>query len=151
MIQRFEDFVSAVSAVYKGLNKIKNYETQKYGLRGSHVMCVFYLARHGEGLSLMEICEKTGEDKAAVSRNLSFLIDNGYIELEENENKKYKRPYFLTEKGKEVALQLDEIIVGAVDRIGKGLTIEERESFYSSFGKIAKNLDMFCKELEEEK
>lgn len=151
MIQRFEDFVSAVSAVYKSLNKIKNYETEKYGLRGSHVMCIFYLARHKEGLSLTEICEKTGDDKAAVSRNLSFLQDNGYIVLEEDENKKYKRPYHLTDKGREVASQLDEIIVGAVDRIGMGLTIEEREGFYRSFGKIAKNLDMFCKELEEER
>lgn len=151
VIQRFEDFVSAVSAVYKGLNKIKNYETEKFGLRGSHVMCMFYLARHKEGLTLTEICEKTGDDKAAVSRILSFLQENDYIILEENESKKYKRPYLLTEKGKEVASQLDEIIVSAVDRIGTGLTIDEREGFYLSFGKIAKNLDMFCKELEEER
>ena len=151
MIQRFEDFVSAVSAVYKSLNKIKNYETEKFGLRGSHVMCMFYLARHAEGLTLTEICEKTGDDKAAVSRNLSFLQEKEYIVLEEDESKKYKRPYFLTEKGREISLQLDEIIVSAVDRIGTGLTIEERECFYRCFGKIAQNLDIFCGELEEER
>ena len=149
MIQRFEDFVSAVSSVYKCLNKIKSYETEKFGLRGSHVMCMFYLARNSEGLTLTEMCEKTGDDKAAVSRNLSFLQDRGYVVLEENDSKKYKRPYLLTEEGKKISAQLDEIIVGAVDRIGTGLTIEEREGFYRSFGKIAKNLDMFCKELEE--
>ena len=151
MIQRFEDFVSAVSSVYKCLNKIKSYETEKFGLRGSHVMCVFYLARHKDGLTLTEICEKTGDDKAAVSRNLSFLQENGYIVLEEDNSKKYKRPYLLTDKGREVSAQLDEIIVGAVDRIGTGLTIEERESFYFSFGKIAHNLNMFCSELEEDR
>jgi len=151
MIQRFEDFVSAVSSVYKCLNKIKNYETEKFGLRGSHVMCIFYLARHHEGLTLTEMCEKTGEDKAAVSRTLSFLQENGYIFIEENESKKYKRPYFLTDEGKKVSGELDSIIVGAVDRIGTGLTIEQRETFYVAFGKIAENLNKFCGELEEER
>ena len=151
MIQRFEDFVSAVSSVYKGLQKIKNYETEKFGLRGSHVMCMFYLARNKQGLTLTEMCDKTGEDKAAVSRNLAFLQEKELIALCDDESKKYKRPYLLTEKSKEISDELDKIIVEAVDRIGTGLTIEEREVFYSTFGKIAANLNTFCGELEEDR
>ena len=151
MIQRFEDFVSAVSSVYKGLQKIKSYETERFGLRGSHVMCMFYLARNKNGLTLTEMCDKTGEDKAAVSRNLTFLQEKGLISLSDDESKKYKRPYLLTSEGKKVSDELDKIIVEAVDRIGTGLTIEEREVFYSTFGKIAANLNTFCGELEEDR
>ena len=51
MIQRFEDFVSLINTAYKGLQKIKSYEVEELGLKGNHVMCLFYLGQNEGGLT----------------------------------------------------------------------------------------------------
>lgn len=150
MIQRFEDFMSLINTAYKGLQKIKSHEMGNLGLKGSHVMCMFYLGKSEEGLTSGELCEKCREDKAAISRNLKFLAEKGYVKLEESEDKKYKLKNVLTPEGKEVYKKLEMLIIGCVNQFGVGLTEKERTTFYKALGVIVKNFDEFCKSMESE-
>jgi len=149
MIQRFEDFVSMTNTAYKGLQKIKSYKVESLGLKGSHVMCMFYLGQNEEGLTSVELCEKCREDKAAVSRNLKYLYEKGYVKLAQDDEKKYRLKNVLTDSGREAYNKLEIMISDAVNSFGKGLTVKERTAFYKAFGVIVSNFDAFCSTLEE--
>lgn len=145
MIRRFKEFTKYISLAYKYLIKIKSDGIKEFGLKGSHVMCLFYIGESENGLTATNLCQLCCEDKAAVSKTLSALCEKGYVVLENGENKKYRSSYFLTDAGKEIMNQLNEKIRAAVTGGGTGLTDEEREIFYRCLSKIVDNLEAVSK------
>lgn len=137
MIDRFQAFVSGITICYKYIQKIKTMEMTEFGLKGTHVMCIFYIY-HSEGdLTAAQLCQLCAEDKAAISRTLVTLHEKGYVE---SEGKKYKAHLRLTEKGQILAEQIDGLIEQWVGLGGDGLSEEERNSFYSALELISSNL-----------
>lgn len=104
MINRFETFITSIVQIYRCVQNIKSREMTELGLRGTHVMCLFNLRRHEEGLTasgLSAICE---EDKAAVSRALSQLEEKGLVHVEDNDaGRRYRSNVRLTETGRRVS------------------------------------------------
>lgn len=148
VINRFENFVGKISTIYKNIEKIKKNKMKEFGLSGNHVMSLCYLAQHKEGLTASRLCELISVDKAAMSRTLSELFEKGYVYYPEiDKHKKYRAITVLTEKGKEVARQLDKIIEDVVSEIGGGLTEEERKMMYYALeivsGKIENLANVF--------
>ena len=137
MIDRFEAFVTGITTCYKYIQKIKSIEMTEYGLKGNHVMCIFYLYRNENGLTAAQLSQLCGEDKAAISRTLGSLQEEGYVKAGE---KKYRAPIYLTEAGRKVAQYVDEHIKEWVGRGGDGLSDEERNAFYHSLEIISSNL-----------
>ena len=138
MIQRFDAFVSGITACYKYIQRIKSMEMTEFGLKGTHVMCLYYLRRNPAGLTAAQLCGLCAEDKAAISRTVSELRSRGYItSLSE---KAYRAMLTLTSAGQEIARKFDNLIEGWVTAGGDGLTDEERVDFYKSLSAIAENL-----------
>lgn len=146
---RFEQFVASVESAYKSIQKIKRQEMDEFGLRGAHVMCLYFLGSHPEGLTSVQLSAACGEDKAAISRSVSELEGRGLITFgSETGKKRYRAPAFLTDEGKKVSRRMDDIISGVVRQADRGLADEEREVFYRAFGKIAANLQRYLAEKE---
>ena len=145
MIRRFKDFTKYISLAYKYLLKIKSDGIKEFGLKGSHVMCLFYIGESENGLTATNLCRLCCEDKAAISKALSALYEKGYIVLENGENKKYRSSYFLTDAGRDIMEQLNDKIRAAVSGGGTGLTDEERDIFYRCLSKIVTNLEEVSK------
>ncbi len=142
MIDRFEKLTTGVSRIYKKIQKIKKHEMNTLGLKGTHAMCIYYLASNPTGLTATDLCGKCNEDKAAVSRMLTELESNGFISYENTAaGKKYRTPVTLTSKGQNYAAQISEIILQVTEMSGKGITAEEREIFYRVLSVIADNID----------
>lgn len=142
MIDRFEKLTTGVSRIYKKIQKIKKHEMNTLGLKGTHVMCIYYLASNPTDLTATDLCGKCNEDKAAVSRMLTELESNGFISYENTAaGKKYRTPVTLTSKGQNYAAQISEIILQVTEMSGKGITAEEREIFYRVLSVIADNID----------
>lgn len=137
MLQRFEAFVSGITVCYKYIQRIKSMEMTELGLKGTHVMCLFYLHHNPQGLTAAQLCQLCAEDKAAISRTLVTLQEKGCIQTGE---KKYRAPIHLTEEGTRIAMQLDELIQQWVSFGGDGLTCEERAVFYKALSHISENL-----------
>lgn len=138
MIQRFDAFVSGITSCYKYIQRIKSMEMTEFGLKGTHVMCLYYLRQNPAGLTASQLCGLCAEDKAAISRTVSELRSRGYItSLSE---KAYRAMLTLTAAGQEVARKFDRLIEGWVTAGGDGLTDEERSDFYKSLAVIAENL-----------
>ena len=77
MNQRFDAFVTGITVCYKYIQKIKSLEVTDLGLKGAHVMCMFYLNQHPEGLTASQLCSLCAEDKAAVSRTATAISPKG--------------------------------------------------------------------------
>lgn len=142
MIERFEIFTNNISIVYKGIQKLKNDTMKEFGLKGNHLMCLFYLDKYEEGLTASKLCELIGNDKAAVSRSLSELYKLGHICYDDfNGGKKYNTTVQLTEKGKEVTKVLVDTICRVVDEISLyNMNEEKRTELYRSLRTIANNI-----------
>ncbi len=156
MYSRFKTFTARITSLYRYIQKIKSMEMTEFGLKGTHVMCLFHLGHQedehphdtGCGLTAGELCTLCGEDKAAISRSIAELEERGYV-LRPDGKKAYRAKIRLTPAGKSLSERLDAIILRAVDRGGADLTEEERAVFYSALTKIESNLRRICCELEE--
>ena len=138
MIQRFDAFVSGITSCYKFIQRIKSMEMTEFGLKGTHVMCLYYLRQNPAGLTASQLCGLCAEDKAAISRTVSELRSQGYITS--LSQKAYRAMLTLTSAGQEIARKFDHLIEGWVTTGGDGLSDEERSDFYKVLSTIADNL-----------
>lgn len=139
MLDRFADFVAGITECHRHIQRIKTMEMTEFGLKGNHVMCLFYLGRSEAGLTAAQLCSLCCEDKAAISRTLAELESKGYIQNAEP-GKKYRAPLVLTDSGVAVTKRIEGLVEQWVTLGGDGLTDEERTAFYATLGKIAANL-----------
>ena len=138
MIQRFDAFVSGITSCYKYIQRIKSMEMTEFGLKGTHVMCLYYLRQNPTGLTASQLCGLCAEDKAAISRTVSELRSQGYITS--LSQKAYRAMLTLTNAGQELARKFDNLIEDWVTVGGSGLSDEERSDFYKVLSTIAENL-----------
>lgn len=140
MLNRFGAFVTGITACHKYIQRIKAMEMTEFGLKGTHVMCLFYLHHHSEGLTAAQLCQLCDEDKAAISRALSELEARGYLHTQPTAGKKYRAQVLLTPNGEKVAQRMDSLIESWVTVGGDGLTDQQRSDFYRALELIASNL-----------
>ena len=67
MIDRFEQFVSYISAIHRDVQKIERDEMEKCGLKGAHAQYLVAMHRFPDGITAAELCDVCGKDKAAGS------------------------------------------------------------------------------------
>lgn len=149
MIDRFEKLTTGIAQIYKSIQRIKKHKMNSLGLKGTQVMCIYYLSSHPDGLTAADLCEICKEDKAGISRTLSDLEQNGFIRYEmSGDKKKYRAKAILTSKGQNNACKVTDLILHATEEGGKGITEEEREIFYRVLFLISDNLNRICAELD---
>ncbi len=137
MKERFETFTVLINKISRNIRKIKNQEMAEYGLRSTHVSCLYYLYSE-QSVTATDLCERCEEDKATISRAIEFLESNGYLVCDA---KRYKRPLLLTEKGMEAGKRITDKVNRVLEKVGIGLTEEERVAFYRSLSIISRNLE----------
>ena len=134
---RFEDFVGLISGLYKEIQRIKTSEGARLGLKGSDVMCLYYLERSKDGLTGADLARMAG-----VSRPLAHLEEGGYVEVDDSGDAavKYRAPVRLTALGGESMSEADRIIREVLDTTGKAMGVEQREQMYASLRTILNTL-----------
>lgn len=145
---RFQSFTVLISGINRSIRKIKTEEMNEFNLKSQHVSCLYYLFKMG-ALTAKELGDISQEDKAALSRSLEFLENNGYINCESGLKKRYRSPLVLTEKGKDVGKNIAKKIDTILNLASTGLTEEKREILYEGLTLINDNLENIIKKYEE--
>ena len=148
MQERYEIFTVLINRISRNIRKIKNQEMAEYGLRSTHISCLYYLYT-AKGLTATELCEKCEEDKASVSRAVDYLKENGYVTSHQG-NKRYKSPLLLTQKGEEAGKKIADKINSVLGAVSDGLREEERLEFYRSLAIISNSLERVLQKKETE-
>ncbi|MGM9969664.1 MAG: MarR family winged helix-turn-helix transcriptional regulator [Anaeroplasma sp.] len=146
MQDRFENFTFLIIKLSKIIQRIKSIEMKEYGLKSIHVMCLYHLMLNQNGLTSKELVVLTLEDKAAISRALALLSEKNLIYYEP---KKYNGLITLTVDGKFLASEIQKKADMALCAGSEEITDEQRNNLYNVLRIIEKNLDKYCKSLEE--
>ncbi len=152
MDNKFEKLTTGVARIYKSIQKIKKHHMNSLGLKGTHVMCIYFLASNPKGLTAADLCNICQEDKAGISRILSDLEANGYICYNTPpDTKRYRARAILTKKGLNCSSKVNSLIENAVKEGGQNISDKDREIFYRTLFTIADNLNKVCETLYETK
>lgn len=150
MADSFERLTTGITGIYKSIRKIKRLRMDSIGLKGTHVMCIYYLYTNPEGLTGTDLCQKCREDKSGISRILSDLEEEGLICYRNpGDGRRYRARAILTEKGLACGAKVRRLIEHAVIAGGSGIDDEEREIFYKVLFTISDNLEKLSRKLEE--
>ena len=146
---RFEKLTTGVARIHKSVQKIKKYYMGTLGLKGTHVMCIYFLATHPDGLTASDLCSLCQEDKAGISRILADLEKNKHLDyITSSDTKKYRAKAVLTDRGLQCAEKVNLLINEAVDKASQNITPEDRAIFYRTLFTIANNLQNICTNLD---
>jgi len=136
MEELYQNFTILISGIYRNVHRLKDKEMAEFGLKGTHVTCLYFLHVNGE-MTAAELSRLSGEDKAAVSRAVDFLVSSGYVIQAEG---CYRQMLKLTQKGAETAIRIARKVEGLVAFIGSGITEQERRNFYKALKLFDKRL-----------
>ena len=138
---RFEKFMILVEGIRKSIGRLKDDAVPSFGIKSVHVMWMYRLLDHEEGLTAAELAAAATVDRSLVSREISALQKNGYIESRGAGNKRgYKARWYLTERGREAAYGIRELALRIQDRVSEGIDPAELAAFYATFEKLHANL-----------
>lgn len=146
MIDRFEQFVSFISAIHRDIQKIERDEMEKLGLKGAFAQYLVAMHRFPEGITAVDLCEVCGKDKAAVSRAVSEMEQHGLLHKLGDRENRYRALLQLTEKGRSAAEFVCRKAVSAVQIAASEIDDETRTTMYRSLRSIASHVQLISKE-----
>ncbi len=146
MKDRFGTFNLLTNRISRNIYRIKNKEIAAFNLKSAHVSCLYHLYM-ADGLTATDLCQRCEEDKAAISRSLDFLEINGYVVCKSAQSKRYKSPFYLTDKGRLVGKEIIDKVDMILDEVDAGTTEEERKLFYRYLSIISDRLENIANNL----
>lgn len=146
MIERFSQFCTSIASIQRSIMKIERVEMAKYGLKGPHANCLVAMARYPEGITAARLCDICDKDKAAISRTVSELEDAGMVLRQDPDGKRYRSVLRLSEKGKEIANRVNDLVLLAVAKASDGYDKEKQQVFARVLNLVAGNLQDICRD-----
>ena len=146
MIDRFSQFCTSIASIQRSILKIERTEMAKYGLKGPHANCLVAMARYPEGITAARLCDICDKDKAAISRTVSELENAGMVLRQDPEGKRYRSVLRLSEKGKEIANRVNDMVLLAVAKASDGYDKEKQQVFARVLNLVAGNLQDICRD-----
>jgi len=139
---RFGDFVTAITGIYRGVQKLKRANTMQLGLKNVHVFWLYLLAVNPEGLSASQLAEAGRTTRALVSREIEYLIEKGYITANgATGHRRYGWKFVLTEQGSEVAERIKYIARSVQDHVSRDIPEEDLIVFYRTLNLLLTGFD----------
>lgn len=149
MEARYETFTVLIARISRSIRRLKGEEMARWGLKGPHVSCLYYLALSGP-MTAAELCERCEEDKAAVSRSVDYLERNGFLVCRDSGGRRYKNPLELTDRGRAVCEAMAARIGRIVEAVSSGVDEGDRQGMYRALTQIGQGLEALYSEEKKE-
>ena len=149
---RFEKFALLIDGAQKCIQKFKSNIAQELGVKSVHVLWIYELYIHPDGLTSAELAVKSNIDPSLISRELATLKRRGYITKETTPGKRtYNARIALTDEGKILAQKIYKNAMYVQSRVNEGLSSRELATFYYVLEKLCGNLNEYTDEFESTK
>ena len=140
--ERFEEFSSLISSVYGNIQKLKARYTTQFDLKAVHVLWLYLLRAHPEGMSASELAAAAQSNRSLVSREIDELFDKGIIYTQENGGKRrYGWKLILTEKGRWLADIIAAIVTDIQKTVSRDIPEENLITFYQTLKVLANSFE----------
>ncbi len=140
MIERFERFSLGITELSRYWHRLTADEMEQHGLKGIHSVYLMALLHYPEGVTSAHLVEICGKGKSDVSRMMNIMEEKGLVFKEGIYQNCYRGVFKLTPKGKQIAEEVRERAIVAVEYAGKDLDDEKRGIFYEAVESIGSNL-----------
>ena len=140
--ERFEEFSALISSVYGNIQKLKARYTTQLGLKAVHVLWLYLLRTHPEGMSASELAAAAQSNRSLVSREIDELFDKGIIYTQENGSKRrYGWKLILTDKGRRLADIIAAIVTDIQKTVSRDIPEENLITFYQTLKVLANSFE----------
>ena len=149
--ERFEQFSSLISGIYRDIQKLKTKWTEPLGLKAVHIFWVYLLKNHPEGLNASELSRHSQSNRSLVSREIQELIDLGYVQTEKGTHqRRYGQKLMLTEKGLQIAQRISEASLSIQKQVNAGIPEEDLIVLYRTLGILMENFHRLTEQTLED-
>ena len=149
--ERFEQFNTLISGIYRDIQKIKTKWTAPLGMKSVHIFWVYLLKNHPEGLSAAELSQHSQSNRSLVSREIQELVDLGYVYLDTNTKKnRYGQKFHLTEAGQQAAERISEATLAIQNTVNVGIPEADLVILYRTLGILMENFHRLAEQPLEE-
>lgn len=150
--ERFEEFSSLISGIYRDIQKLKTKWTTPLGMKSVHIFWVYLLKNHPEGLSASELSRHSQSNRSLVSREIQELIDLGYVYAEHlPQQRRYGQKLRLTEAGQAVANRISEASLQIQNQVSAGIPEEDLITLYRTLEILMRNFHTLTEQSLEDK
>ena len=147
--ERFEQFSSLISGIYRDIQKLKAKWTEPLGMKAVHIFWVYLLKNHPQGLTASELSRHSQSNRSLVSREIQELLDLGYVQSDKSQ-RRYGQKLTLTQSGHEVAQRISEASLDIQNRVNEGISAEDLMIFYRTLGILMENFHRLTEQNLEE-
>lgn len=98
------------------------------------------LSDKNEGIIQNKLAFITERNKASLTRLINGMERNGLVTRIRSENDSRKNIVYITEKGTEIFLKTEPLMLSSILKIQKGISEEEMKTFRDVLSKIQQNL-----------
>ena len=145
--ERFFQFTRMIDGMHKNILKLRLDHAPAFGVKGVHILWVYELLQHPEGMSAAELAAHSKIDRSLISREIAALKRQGYIETEASIGKRgYNAKIFLTESGKAAAEKIGELGLTLQNRVSGTISEKELAIFYATLEKLYTNLEKLAEQ-----
>lgn len=137
--ERFEQFSSLISGIYRDIQKIKTKWTAPLGMKAVHIFWVYLLKNHPDGLTASELSRHSQSNRSLVSREIQELIDLGYVQAQDSKNRRYGQKLTLTQTGWQAAQRISEASLEIQNQVSAGIPEEDLIVLYRTLGILMEN------------
>ena len=149
--ERFEQFNSLISGIYRDIQKLKAKWTEPLGMKSVHIFWVYLLKNHPEGLTATELSQYSQSNRSLVSREIQDLIDLGYVYTEQSGfHRKYGRKLRLTATGIEAANRISDATIQIQNQVNSGIPESDLIVMYRTLGILLENFHRLTEHTVEE-
>ena len=150
--ERFEQFSSLISGIYRDIQKLKTKWTEPLGMKAVHIFWVYLLKNHPQGLTASELSRHSQSNRSRVSREIQELINLGYVTVERTAGqRRYGQKLTLTQSGVEVAEKISEASLDIQNKVNAGIPEEDIFVLYRTLGILMENFHRLTEQTLEDK
>lgn len=150
--ERFEQFATLISGIYRDIQKLKTKWTEPLGMKSVHIFWVYLLKNHPEGLSASELSRHSQSNRSLVSREIQELINLGYVYAEDiPKQRRYGQKLRLTESGLAVAQRISEASLEIQHVVNAGIPEDDLITLYRTLEILMRNFHTLTDESLEDK
>lgn len=150
--ERFEQFATLISGIYRDIQKLKTKWTEPLGMKSVHIFWVYLLKNHPEGLSASELSRHSQSNRSLVSREIQELINLGYVYAEETpKQRRYGQKLRLTESGLAVAQRISDASLEIQSAVNAGIPEDDLITLYRTLEILMRNFHTLADESLEDK
>ena len=150
--ERFEQFATLISGIYRDIQKLKTKWTEPLGMKSVHIFWVYLLKNHPEGLSASELSRHSQSNRSLVSREIQELINLGYVYAEEPpKQRRYGQKMRLTESGLTVAQRISDASLEIQSAVNAGIPEDDLITLYRTLEILMRNFHTLADESLEDK